>query len=760
MSSKMAETVTENLFRVHYGPMAFIEKAAIPASCKFISKEGTGKPGFPDFFRDQEDGFAVVVEAKADDIAAAEADIRHYLTYNALTKDLLGVAIAGQSLDKLKVSYFYRRAGGTDVVALADVKDVLLDVHALGRLHLKARYGDKMSTEHLVTVLKGLNSRFHKDGKVRSTDRSLFFSGLMIALNNANFRNTYQGMQAPSDEERSTTRARVLEAHHLNAAIVSAIDSQLSSKINNLSKEFSWRDTFAFIKNVDYPLADYKAIIQIIETDIFGPFKNDEKQDILGRAYKIFLSRAGKAETKNIILTPDHIKELMVKLARLTVDDVVLDTCTGSGGFLMESMETLLKLAHGDANKIRHIKENQLVGFELDSVLFSLACSNMFLHGDGKTNLLFRSSLLSYGADGALVKEDAILLDYVRKLNPTRVIINPPYESNSSIKFVKQAIEFLNPNGRLLVLMPTPTLMLNQGGLTDELLKAAKLDFVIKMPDNLFSEQQRGVHTSIFGFTKTPHCHSDAVLFYNLEDDGFVSVQHKGKLDKNNAWAAIEAQVLDCVQNLNEVPGVAVKKKIFTKEGKLQSTGVVSVTRSDAGFELVKVSDLFSVKKGTLASGNAVETGEFNFITAAEEWKRHNESTHDGEALVYAVGASGSLGRCHYVNGKFVASNLCLVLTPKEKAPPIDLQFYAHYFSLIRPRIVEALAAGTSKKTIGQPAFEDYLIEYVPLEAQKEFLATNVARADELKAQLAKLEAELSRELSVQSALFHRYAYA
>lgn len=735
MSSKTAETVTENLFRAHYGPMAFIEKAAIPASCKFISKEGTGKPGFPDFFRDQEDAFAVVVEAKADDIAAAEADIRHYLAYNALTKDLLGIAVAGQALDKLKVSYFYRRAGTTDVVAQSDVKDVLLDVHALGRLHLKARYGDKMTTEHLVTVLKGLNSRFHKDGKVRSTDRSLFFSGLMIALNNANFRNTYQGMQAPSNEERSTTRARVLEAHHLNAAIVSAIDSQLSSKINNLSKEFSWRDTFAFIKNVDYPLADYKAIIQTIETDIFGPFKNDEKQDILGRAYKIFLSRAGKAETKNIILTPDHIKELMVKLARLTVDDVVLDTCTGSGGFLMESMETLLKLAHGDANKIRHIKENQLVGFELDSVLFSLACSNMFLHGDGKTNLLFRSSILAYGADGELVKEDAILRDYIRKLGPTRVIINPPYEANSSIKFVQQAIDYLKSDGKLIVLMPTPTLAQNQG-LTAELLKTAKLDYVIQMPEKLFSEQQRTVNTSIFGFTKTTHHESDAVLFYDLSVDGFVSIQHKGRVDKGDKWESIEQAVVDAIRNSTVIPGVCAKQRIYDSDGALNFSGVGRAARGSAKYDQVPINELFDLTAGTLASNDGDDAGEYAFITAAEEWKRHSNWTHEEPAIVYAVGAGGSLGRGHYAEEKFVASNLCLILTPKEGKykNALNMKFYAAYLDARRDEIVAALAKGTAKRTISRADLGNYLIDVVPKSIQDDYVRLNLKPLQELQA--------------------------
>ena len=67
------------------------------------------------------------------------------------------------------------------------------------------------------------------------------------------------------------------------------------------------------------------------------------------------MSRAGKVDNKNIILTPDHIKELMVRLARLSVNDVVLDTCAGSGGFLMEAMETMIALAKGDETIIDEI---------------------------------------------------------------------------------------------------------------------------------------------------------------------------------------------------------------------------------------------------------------------------------------------------------------------------------------------------------------------------------------------------------------------
>lgn len=278
----------------------------------------------------------------------------------------------------------------------------------------------------------------------------------MIALKDRTFRNSYKSIQEPSEEESKSSNTKLLKAHILNEAIVDAITRQLKSKINNLSKEYNWKDKFSFIKTIDYSLLRYKTLIKNIEENIFIPFENEEKQDILGRAYKIFLSKAGKVDNKNIIITPDHIKSLMVKLADLNVDDVVLDTCTGSGGFLMESMETLIKLAHGNEETIEKIKEKQLIGFETDSVLFALACSNMFLHGDGRTNLIYRSSILYDKHENIIDSDSKELFDFIKTKKPTKVIINPPYEDNKSIDFTIHAIKYLEPNGKLIIIMPTP----------------------------------------------------------------------------------------------------------------------------------------------------------------------------------------------------------------------------------------------------------------------------------------------------------------
>lgn len=556
--SKASETITENIFRDFYGPTTFLEKSAIENRYGFQSKKGTENIGYPDFFKEESD-YVIVVEAKALKQSEAEEEVKFYMENNNIIKDIIGIAVSGQKLNQIKVSYFYKLKDDNEINKI-EIKDRLLQLNVLEKVFTNKKYGETITDDDFITIIKQLNEKFHEDQKVRSTDRSLFFSGLLIALTNNNFRNIYKSIEAPTKQDVATVNATVLEAHYLNEAIVNAIDSQLSSKINNLSKQISWKDQFSFIKNIDYSLNAYKTILEFIESRIYIPFENEEKQDILGKAYKVFLSRAGSAEDKNIILTPDHIKRLMVKLARLTINDVVIDTCMGSGGFLMEAMEVMSIMAKDDIEKIEEIQTKQLIGIENDTTLFALACSNMFLHGDGRSNLLYRSSLLESDKNGKLINSsDEDLLEFIHQLGPTKCIINPPYERSNPIDFTIQAINYIKDNGKLIIIMPTPTLSKHKDdGKTIELLTKAKLDFVIKMPYALFNEQKRTVNTSIFGFTKTPHNVNDEVIFYDLKDDGFESIQHKGRIDVNNKWDDLENQLLDVINNSKEIKDISI----------------------------------------------------------------------------------------------------------------------------------------------------------------------------------------------------------
>ena len=593
----------------------------------------------------------------------------------------------------------------------------------------------------LFKTITVLNKQFQDEHIVRDTERSLFFFGIIIALKDTDFRNTYKTIYTSSKKETTL----LLQSSLLNEAIVNAIIRQLGSKVNNLSKTYNWQSRFAFIKSIDYPLNKYKELIQTIEDNIFIPFEKQKNQDVIGIAYKVFLSDAGKVDNKNIIITPNHIRSLMIKLAKLNKNDVVLDTCMGYGGFLIDCMKFMIEMTDSPA-EIEHIKEHQLIGFEIDSVLFALACSNMFLHGGSRTNLIYRSSLLNDRHENIVNSEDKKLWDEIKRYKPTKVIINPPYENNKPILFVDHAIDYLEDNGKLIIIMPTPTLTQNQGGLTEKILKKAKLDFVIKMPEKLFTEQKRTVNTSVFGFTKTPQQQGDAVLFYDLSDDGFTSIQHKGRVDKNNSWSEREKAIVEAITSLTEIEGISVKRKIY-KNGILNCAGVKETKNSS--FEMVKISELFDCKtKGSLASEEADENGKYDFITASSEWKKYSSYDYECEAIIYAIGASGSLGRAHYVNGKFIASNLCLILTANENSNyKVNMKFYTYLLNSIREDIRNDLACGTSKLTIKPKDFANYYIKYIPIEQQNKFYEDNIKAYEILQNQIKNADLKIKQNM-------------
>lgn len=158
----------------------------------------------------------------------------------------------------------------------------------------------------------------------------------------------------------------------------------------------------------------------------------------------------------------------------------------------------------------------------------------------------------------------------------------------------------------------------------------------------------------------------------------------------------------------------------------------------------VKLGDIFTLEKGSLQSSKCTP-GEYDFITAATEWKTHESYSHDCEAIIYAVAASGSLGRVHYVNGKFIASDLCFIMQEKDKEKyPINFQFYQIIFEVLRDEIVSKTKTGTSKESISQKNLSNYEIPYFDYD----FQIANYERLVDAKKKVSELleEAESQKE--------------
>lgn len=184
--------------------------------------------------------------------------------------------------------------------------------------------------------------------------------------------------------------------------------------------------------------------------------------DVMGEFYTTFLRfTKGNAKEKGIVLTPKHITTLFCDLAEFfggqpfTENTKIIDTCCGTGAFLISSLERIKQNIESGAEspeekkaKIEIAQRNSLIGVEKNPSMYSLAYANMRFHGDGKSNLFNCSSLMS---DSLACKGNGPGYTYIDDKNPVPLptalsqygnidigMINPPYSLNKKEK--KKAI--------------------------------------------------------------------------------------------------------------------------------------------------------------------------------------------------------------------------------------------------------------------------------------------------------------------------------
>lgn len=125
------------------------------------------------------------------------------------------------------------------------------------------------------------------------------------------------------------------------------------------------------------------------------------KVDGIGAAYEVLGMRTGKDVKAGQFFTPENVVKFMVKLAELDQDDVILDPACGTARFLIYAMEDIRKKLTGRnlEEKFEEIKTKQLYGSDYDLNVAKLAKMNMYIHGDGKANIMDKDGLLLYEFD-------------------------------------------------------------------------------------------------------------------------------------------------------------------------------------------------------------------------------------------------------------------------------------------------------------------------------------------------------------------------
>lgn len=270
-------------------------------------------------------------------------------------------------------------------------------------------------------------------------------------------------------------------------------------------------------------------------------------EDVMGIFFNEF-NRYKKKSENGQIFTPEHITSFMYDLLEVNYNDKVLDATCGSGGFLVKAMAKMLKEVGGvNTNEAEDIKQNKLYGIELDREIFALACANMLIHKDGKSNLAQLDT-----------REDEAW-NWINSKKITKVLMNPPYERGYGCKKIVENVldsvsgikEYIKnkknkknyiikyiKNTKCAFILPDKKIEKEM----KSLLKHHTLEMIIKLPEKLFDV---GVTTSIFVFEAGKPQNNKEIFACYIEDDGLERVKNQGRHDIKNKWKDIKKYWLE-----------------------------------------------------------------------------------------------------------------------------------------------------------------------------------------------------------------------
>jgi len=287
-------------------------------------------------------------------------------------------------------------------------------------------------------------------------------------------------------------------------------------------------------------------ILQIVrEFEHIDFYKMDE--DIHGRMFESFLDATARGKDLGQFFTPRDVVQLMVRLADIKVGkhctESVLDACCGSGGFLIVAMADMLKkagkLAGLSSREMETLKktitDESLTGIDAgsDPPIHRIARMNMYLHGDGGSNIYFADALDK--RIGLVSKSDLELDDEIKHLRNLIVqtgkkfdvvLSNPPFSMQysrdnreqrevlnqysiggqaahtkslpSSVMFLERYRELVSENGRILAIVDDSILSgESYDGIRNFIRDTFIIIGIVSLPGDAFKRADARVKTSV-----------------------------------------------------------------------------------------------------------------------------------------------------------------------------------------------------------------------------------------------------------------------
>ena len=447
---------------------------------------------------------AIILEAKSGTTTLKEAHIEELLKNTTIVetkyKNHVGILYNGNTVKIFKNGAFLRDEN--------ELKNK--------EYYLSFFTENKIDTQKIYTLTAKINNNLHFNFGIKNLYHRMIFTACALVAKRYGFV-LIKGMNYTTFHTSiHTTLAKSFEeARKQNIKLDILLESYSSIKMN--------------ITENQEAIDDFIDCVCEISDNINSDFWNGE--DVMAIFFNEFNRYKGKSESGQVF-TPDHITSLMYKIIGVNKDDIILDAACGSGAFLVKAMCNMIKEAGGNSTtKAKEIKQNQLFGIEIDREIYALACANMLIHKDGKTNL----EQLDSRTDEAK--------KWIKSKKITKVLMNPPFENKyGCIEIVANVLESVERETVCAFIMPDNKLETNLNK-TKKILQKHTLSKIIKLPHEIFS----GTTTSIFIFKSGIPQNNNKIFACAILDDGLETIKNQGRQDLKGKWEEIEKYWVDVI---------------------------------------------------------------------------------------------------------------------------------------------------------------------------------------------------------------------
>lgn len=344
--------------------------------------------------------------------------------------------------------------------------------------------------------------------------------------------------------------------------LIKFVNDDLFPKLSSLvgGQENKQRDVIASIfRELNNRVMSGYVLRQILDLVNKVNFVSTDDIHTMAKLYEEMLVEMRDAAGSNgEFYTPRPVIRFIVEQIKpnLEKSEKVLDPACGTGGFLVESLEFMMKKEKSKAD-YKKLRTQTLFGIEKKPMPYLLAMMNMLLHEVDEPNIV-RANTLSKP-----------LREITEKDQYEVIMTNPPFggeeesgvsanlpvgmqTSDTALSFLLYIIFSLKEKGRCGIILPNGPLFAGgvAGKIKQKLLEECNLHTIIRLPNSVFSPYT-GIATNILFFEKGKP--TNEIWYYQMKlkkgiktynktnpmtyEDFTDAIQwSKNKQENQNAW--------------------------------------------------------------------------------------------------------------------------------------------------------------------------------------------------------------------------------